>query len=56
MKFLPHDLRQIKYKISWLYSNFFFVVVVFLDERNKNNNFEWFLAENGHGPLGVKKT
>jgi len=50
MKILPHDLRQIKYKILWLYSkkNVFFV---FLDEHNKNSGFE---QKNGLGPSGVK--
>jgi len=44
MKFLPHDLIQIKYKILWLYFiNMFFFV--FLDEHNKNGSFEWVLAE-----------
>jgi len=44
MKFLPQELEQVKYKILWLYSlkNCFFV---FLDERSKNGNFEWLLAE-----------
>jgi len=39
MKFLPHYLRQVNNKILRLY---FFV---FLDERNRNDNFDCFMAE-----------
>jgi len=42
MKFLPRGLIQVKYKILWLYSKFFFF---FLDEHNKNGSFQWILAE-----------
>jgi len=44
MKFLPHDLKQVKYKIVRLDSkkSIFFV---FLDERNRNGNFEYFLTK-----------
>jgi len=53
-KFLPHDLKHVKYKILWLDSNiyifcflffvfcflFFVFVFVFLNECNRNGNFE----------------
>jgi len=43
MKFLPHDQRQVKYKILFLDSkkNVFF----FLDEYLRYGSFEWFLSE-----------
>jgi len=54
MKILPHDLKQIKYKILWLYSKKY-IFFVFLNECSENGSFEWFLAKrNGLGPLGVK--
>jgi len=41
MKFLSHNLKQIKYKIIRLgfMKN---VILVFLGECNSNGNFEWF--------------
>jgi len=42
MKFLPHNLKQIKYKILWLYSkkNIF---SIFLDECSRSGSFKlWY--------------
>jgi len=44
MKFLPHDLRQVKYKILWLDSkNIYFSL--FGGEHSKTSSFECFLTE-----------
>jgi len=45
VKFLPHDLRQVKYKILLLGSNKKYICFVFLDEHSKNCSFECFLIE-----------
>jgi len=41
MKFLLHDLRQVKYKIRQLDSNSFFIS---WSECSRSGNFEWFLT------------
>jgi len=55
MKILPHEFKQVKYKILQLdlKKNIFFG---FVGEYNKNGSLEWFLIENGLGPFGVKPT
>jgi len=45
MKFLPHDLGQVKFKILWLDSKNFFVFV-FLGKCKKHGNFHCFLTRN----------
>jgi len=44
VKFLSHDLRQVKYKIRGLDSQKIYFSF-FLDERNKTSSFECFLTE-----------
>jgi len=43
MKILPHDQRQVKYKILWLDSKKS-VFFSFLDEHSRHGSFEWFLS------------
>jgi len=44
LKLLPHDLRQVKYKIMQFDSKKN-ILFGFLDEHNKNGSFECFLIE-----------
>jgi len=51
MKFLLHDLRQVKYKILWLY---FKESIFFLGWMQQNRQFCDFGPKNGLSPIGVK--
>jgi len=53
MKFLPHDLKQVKYKILQLYSTKN-ILLFFWMNVGKTAILSGFWQKNGLGPLGIK--